>query len=79
MHFWKSNHAGFRTLHAFMTDIRGLTIQRVRPQKWERSVTGNKGVARWIYAVTAANLSRREGCDLFQISDAPIVELIQAT
>ena len=38
-----------------------------------------EGVARWIYAVTTANLSRREGCDLFQISDAPIVELIQAT
>ena len=37
------------------------------------------GVARWIYAVTAAKSSRREECDLFQIPDAPIVEFVQST
>jgi len=38
-----------------------------------------KRVARRIYAETAAKSSRRDESDLFQISDAPVVELVQAT
>ena len=36
-------------------------------------------VARWIYAVTVAKSSRCAESDLFQVPDAPVVELVEAS
>ena len=55
-----------------------LLFASLSPYMFLRQLLYANRVARRIYAVTAAEASRRAESDLLQIPDAPVVELVEA-
>ena len=81
-----SGRCNYLNRHAFCFFRQQFQRHDINPAVYEKDgllraqdVFRGDRVARRIYAETAAKSSRRDESDLFQITDAPVVGLVQAT